>query len=102
MKSFFPLPSSLSRFKANPKAIFIILSGLIAVWMLWISRDYGITWDEWSHALNGTFSLRYLLGDVKDLSLLNQLSPQLFCDPLYMATGFVYGGVKIRGPVDPI
>ena len=91
MRSSFPFFPVFPPFKLTAKWIFILLSGLIAIWMLWVSKDYGITWDEWEHAMNGSFSLRYLLGDAKDLSFLNHVIAQHFCEPIYLSTGVVYG-----------
>lgn len=81
--------------KISSKRIFILLSIFIAVWMIWISQDFGISWDEFEHAHNGLFSLGHLLNlnDVNEIDnfIVNPIT-RFFSDPIYMLAGFVYGG----------
>lgn len=86
-----PLISKVFHQKISAKKVFFLLSILIAVTMLKISQDYGITWDEWEHTQNGTHTLRYLMGASPSFDFLRLDIAKLFCDPIYLVTGLFFG-----------
>ncbi len=79
-------------FKASGKHLFYGLSLALLLVLLWIQKDFGITWDEWMQGHYGKLVLRYLLSGGNDRAFLT------FAETMYLygglfdtLTGFFYG-----------
>ncbi len=74
------------------KQLFYTLALSLLLIMLWIQKDFGVTWDEWMQGHYGKLVLRYLLSGGKDRDFLT------FAETMYLygglfdtLTGFFYG-----------
>ncbi|MFZ5801788.1 MAG: glycosyltransferase family 39 protein [Candidatus Omnitrophota bacterium] len=72
---------------------FFVLASVLVILMPLLSRDYGITWDEWTNANNGLLGLRYLLSWGQDRSFLTGYmeSGVMYSHLFYSLVGFFFG-----------
>lgn len=71
--------------------VFFLLSSLAGLFMIWISKDYGITWDEWEASTYGSYLVRYFLSGAKDLTFFNWEAFHPYGKPIYMAAFMLQG-----------
>ncbi|MBI4550212.1 MAG: hypothetical protein HY714_04745 [Candidatus Omnitrophica bacterium] len=73
------------------RLLFLGSAFVIAAVMIGISRDYGITWDEWMDSNYGSLVLRYFLSFGADRSYLEFWHGYLYSGMFYMITHSLYG-----------
>ena len=72
------------------KILFFATALFLLILFPFLSRDYGITWDEWMQANNGMTALRNLWTFGKDLSFLEHPLWALYSQLFQSLTGFAY------------
>jgi len=77
--------------------MFFFFSCLAGLFMIWISKDYGITWDEWEESNYGSFLLRYFLSGARDLGYLEWKAFLFYGEPVFMIAGVLFG--LLHGPL---
>lgn len=83
-----PLNSSRSDQINSLLFVFAGLAALLA--FIFMSRDYGITWDEWMDHNNGFLGVRFTLSLGKDLSFMDFWHGYLYTHLFYTVTSLGY------------
>jgi len=91
MKNIPSFLSDLVKDDTSARKIFWILSGLAGTFMVWLSKDYGITWDEWEASVYGSYLVRYFLSGFKDLVFFNWEAYHPYGEPLNIAAFILKG-----------
>jgi hypothetical protein len=91
MKTIASFFSAFRKDDAVARNIFWILAALAGIFMVWISKDYGITWDEWEASTYGSYLVRYFLSGFKDLTFFNWEAFHPYGKPVYMAAFILKG-----------
>jgi len=73
------------------RTFFIALSAGLVFLLPWLSRDFGITWDEWMDSNNGLLALRYVLSLGRDKEVLNFWHGIYYPHFFYSVVGMAYG-----------
>lgn len=80
------------------KLLFYLLAIVILITMVWMSFDFGITWDEWVHAHYGKLTWRYFLTGGQDRGVLGSelegYRLQYYGNFFDVVATFVYGIVS--------
>ncbi|MEI7751333.1 MAG: hypothetical protein WCJ71_04490 [Candidatus Omnitrophota bacterium] len=88
MKNFRSFLSGMTPRGFTSKKAFFFFSCLAGVFMIWISKDFGINWDEWEESNYGFLILRHFFTGAKDLEYLSTIN---LGEPVYMITGVLSG-----------
>lgn len=75
----------------NYKTLFFILSAFLLVLLPYLSRDYGIVWDDWMDSNNGMLALRNILKLGNDMAFMDFWHGYLYSQLFYTITGSLYG-----------
>ncbi len=73
------------------KTLFFVLSAFLLVLLPFLSRDYGITWDEWMDSNKGMLTLRNILSGGKDMAFMGFWHGYLYSELFYTVVGSLYG-----------
>ena len=84
-----PTKQALPSFSS--KTLFFILSAFLLFLLPFLSRDYGITWDEWMDSNKGMLTLRNILSGGKDTAFMGFWHGYLYSELFYTVVGSLYG-----------